>query len=126
MPTSRVTQSHKDLRVWQMGVDLSVLVYDTVKQFPPHERFGLVSQMTRAAVSVPANIAEGNARGSTRDYAHFISIARGSLMEVDTYVTIAARIGYVSQAEADSLQTHITDLSKMLRSLRERLVTQST
>ncbi len=126
MSTSRATQSHRDLRVWQMGVELSVLIYDTVKRFPSHERYGLASQMTRASVSVPANVAEGNARGSAREYAQFISIARGSLMEVETYVTIAARIGYIQNTEADSIQTHITDLSKMLRSLRERLIAQSS
>jgi len=108
-----------------MGVNLSVMIYDMVKQFPPHERYGLTSQITRAAVAVPANIAEGNARSSLREYAQFVSVARGSLMEVETFVTIAARIGYVNESDAASLQIYINDLSKMLRSLRERLIAQA-
>lgn len=123
--SERSVQSHRDLRVWQKGVDLAVLMYEVVKHFPSHERYGLSSQLTRAAASGPANIAEGNARSTTREYAHFISIARGSLMEVETFVTIALRIGYLSEQDAATLLRQIADLSKMLRSLRQRLIAKS-
>lgn len=87
-------QSHRDLAVWQKGMDLVEAVYSMTSIFPIDERYRLVHQSTRAAVSVPANIAEGHARGTRRDYAHFISIARGSLMELETYVMIAGRLRY--------------------------------
>ena len=74
-------QSHRDLTVWQKGLDLVEAVYLMTKAFPDDERYRLMHQSTRAAVSVPANIAEGHARGTRRDYANFVAIARGSLMD---------------------------------------------
>jgi four helix bundle protein len=91
-------QSHRDLIVWQKSMHLVETVYSLAKEFPEDERYRLVHQTTRAAVSVPANIAEGHARGTRRDYAHFVSIARGSLMELETYVMIAERLGYADSA----------------------------
>ena len=100
-------QSHRDLLVWQKGMDLVVTVYAVSKQFPVEERYGLIQQATRAAVAVPANLAEGHARGTRRDYAHFVSIARGSLMEVETYVMIVERLGLADQKSiADVLGTN--------------------
>src|SRR5438067_30151 len=75
--------SHRDLIVWQKAMDMAVQVYKITTNFPAHEKFGMTSQITRAAVSVAANIAEGNARGSAKDYANFLAIARGSLMETE-------------------------------------------
>jgi four helix bundle protein len=114
-------ESHRDLAVWQKGMDLVVQVYALVRPFPPSERFGLSLQMTRAAVSVPANIAEGYARNSTRDYARFLSIAKGSLMELETYVMLAERIGYAHQSATAFTLTLITELSKMLTALHSRI-----
>jgi four helix bundle protein len=79
-------------------------------------------QLTRAAASVPANIAEGNARGSRKDYAHFLAVAKGSLMESETFLMLAVRLKYLSPAEAEPVLALITDISKMLTSLRRRLL----
>ena len=78
--------SHRELIVWQKSMDLAVLVYQLSQKFPSNELYRVVSQMTRSAASVPANIAEGHARGSRKDYSHFLSIAKGSLMETETYL----------------------------------------
>ena len=91
-------------------------------KFPANEIYRLVAQMTRSASSVPANIAEGNARASRRDYSHFLSIARGSLMETETFVMLSTRLGYSNEAEAQPVLKLITEVNKMLISLRSRLV----
>jgi four helix bundle protein len=117
-------RSHKDLDVWQMAMALVEQVYALAGRFPASEKYGLVSQITRSAVSIPANIAEGHARGTRRDYAHFISIARGSLMETETYILLAVRLGFVDQGSVDNLMELITRISKMLGSLRRRLLQQ--
>jgi four helix bundle protein len=82
--------------------------------------------MTRAAASVPANIAEGNARGTKRDYANFLSVAKGSLMETETFVMLAVRLKYLSQEETASALGLVTEVNKMLRALRSRLMGQRT
>lgn len=102
-------------------MELVTEAYRLSASFPASETYRLTSQMTRAAVSVPANIAEGNGRGSTKDYVHFLSIAKGSLNEVETYLMIALRLDYVSPADAEPLQSCITEVSKMLTVLRRRL-----
>ena len=114
-------QSHRDLIVWQKAMDLVVEVYRLSERFPRTETYRLVSQITRAAASVPANIAEGHARGSSREFAHFLSIAKGSLMETETFLTLAIRLGYITPSEAESSQRLVTEVSKMLTSLRAKL-----
>src|SRR5262245_63779527 len=96
-------------------------VYLLTKTLPDEERYRLVHQATRAAASVPANIAEGHARGTRRDYAHFVSIARGSLMELETYVMIAERLGYAESGPFADIFERINELSRMLTALRRRL-----
>ena len=115
-------QSHQDLVVWQKGMDLATRVYALVKLFPTDERFRLVDQLVRAAVSVPANIAEGHARGSRKDFVHFLSIARGSLMETQTLIELAVRVGHLGQTAAAPVLALITEISKMLSVLRSRLL----
>ena len=115
-------QSHRDLAVWQKGMDLVVAVYAFAKLLPLEERYGLIQQVTRATVAVPANLTEGHSRGTRRDYAHFVSIARSSLMEAETYVMIAERLGFVTAAAARDILDRITELGRMLTSLRQRLV----
>ena len=95
-------KSHKDLSVWQKAMDFAVVVYRLVEKFPAKETYGLSSQLTRAASSVPANIAEGKARATTKDYAHFLSIARGSLMEAETFLLLAVRLDYLNEVENKS------------------------
>ena len=88
--------TYKELAVWQKAVQLVKMVYALIKQFPPEERFALADQVRRAVISIPSNIAEGNGRSSNRDYAHFLSIARGSLYETMTQLEIAESLGYIS------------------------------
>ena len=114
-------RSHRDLLVWQKAMDLVDRIYDLTESFPAREGFGLTSQITRAAVSVPANIAEGQARSTARDFANFLAIARGSLMETETLVTVAARRGFVSDVDTGPAFNQITEVSKMLTSLRRQI-----
>lgn len=88
--------SYVDLEVWQVSMDLVVECYGLAERFPPLEQYGLRSQLRRAAVSVPANIAEGHARRRTREFLHHLDIAYGSLAETETHIRIAERLGYVS------------------------------
>jgi four helix bundle protein len=114
-------QSHRDLIVWQKAMDLAEIVYGLASRFPSKEAYRLGSQITRAAASVPANIAEGNARGTKRDYANFLSVAKGSLMETETFLMLAVRLKYVTQGEASAAFALLTEVSKMLTSLRSKL-----
>ncbi len=118
---SAKVRSHRDLLVWQKAMDLADLVYDLTESFPKSEGFGLTAQITRAAVSVPSNIAEGQARSTAKDFAHFLAIARGSLMETETLLMVAMRRAYVSQTAAGPTFALITEISKMLTSLRSRV-----
>lgn len=88
-------QSHKNLDTWQQAMQLVKLTYLVSAEFPKVEQFGLTSQMRRAAVSVPSNIAEGVARGTTKEYVHFLNIARGSLSELDTQLEIAKMLTFL-------------------------------
>lgn len=114
-------QSHHDLRVWQLGMELSERVYALTQDFPTDERFGLTSQIRRAVVSIPANIAEGNARDSTKEYLRFLAIALGSLAEVETFLELAKRL-QISNPETilDILET-VEEERKMLYALRKSL-----
>ena len=115
-------ESHRDLIVWQKAMDLSVQIYRLTSCFPSAEIYRLMSQITRSAVSVPANIAEGHARGTAREYAHFLAIAKGSLMETETLLMLAVRLNYASEAEATSTLALIVEISKMLTILRNRVL----
>ena len=115
-------KSHRDLLVWQKAMDMTVQVYAICKMLPKEETYGLISQMTRAAASVAANIAEGHARGSTREYTHFLAIAKGSLMETETFLDLALRLGYIKEDQAQRVQQKITEVSKMLTVLRNKLL----
>ena len=114
--------SHRDLVVWQKAMDLAVEVYRLSQRFPREEIYRLTSQITRAVASVPGNIAEGHARSTARDYANFLSIAKGSLMETETYVMLSVRLGYITPETAAPALQLITEVSKMLTSLRSRLL----
>jgi four helix bundle protein len=103
---------------------LAVDIYRLSARFPSAEAFALTSQITRAAASVPANIAEGHARPGRKTYANFVSVAKGSLMEVQTYVALAERLGYVTPDQTAASNALITEISKMLTALRNRLRSQ--
>jgi four helix bundle protein len=113
--------SFRDLTVWQKAMDLSVEVYRLSASFPADERFRLTAQVTRAAVSVPANIAEGNARGTRKDYAHFVAIARGSLAETETFLLLAIRLRFLDEARAARAFALASEVGRMLNALRSRL-----
>lgn len=116
-------ESHRDLVVWQKAMDLAEGIYKLTGRFPRNETYRLVAQLTRAAASVPANIAEGHARATRRDYANFVAIAKGSLMETETFLMLAVRLKYVPPNDADATLRLISEISKMLTALRSRLIT---
>jgi len=91
-----VRRKHHDLVAWQVAVDLVSMLYQATEAFPQKEAFGLTAQIRRSAVSVPSNIAEGAARATKKELAHFLTIARGSLSEIDTQLTIAKNLGYLN------------------------------
>lgn len=113
-------RNHRDLRAWQQAIELVKDIYRLTADFPDTERYGLTSQMRRAAVSVPANIAEGSARSGTKELLHFLSIASGSLSELDTLTEIAKQLEYV--ADAKPIQTKIDDVAGLIMGLRASLL----
>jgi len=115
------TRVYKDLLVWQKGMLLVKGVYRLTLSFPSDEKFGLTSQMRRAAVSIPSNIAEGQARRSTGEFIQFVSHAEGSVAELDTQLLIAVDLSYCSSSEAQALFDLLLELRKMLNSLRRKL-----
>ena len=114
-------RSYKDLLVWQKGVELVKQIYILTSQFPADERFGLTTQMRRAAVSIPSNIAEGQARRTTPEFIQFISHAEGSAAELDTQLLISVELGYCQQVIAERSLSLILELRKMLNALRRKL-----
>ncbi|CAN5252183.1 four helix bundle protein [soil metagenome] len=110
-----------DLQVWAKAMDLAVLVYGLAPSMPRSEQFGMSSQMQRAATSVPANIAEGYQRGTRKDYARFISIARGSLAETETFLRLANRVGYLSTTQTQPCLELAEEVSRMLTRLKQKL-----
>ena len=113
--------SYKDLIVWQKGIEIVSEVYRVTKQFPPAEQFALTSQLQRAAVSIPANIAEGYGRNTQKEYAHFLRIAGGSLSETETLLTIARKLSYISPQECSKLEEQLAEVGKMLYALRKSI-----
>ena len=112
-----VMETHKDLRIWQQSIEMVTSIYLMTKAFPKDELFGLVSQMRRAAVSVPSNIAEGYARGTDREKLHFLRISSGSLSEVETQLILSLNLGYVIQETYDELSERVTSVWKQLNAL---------
>jgi four helix bundle protein len=119
-------RSHQDLLVWQRGIDLVVAIYRVSAQWPKSEEYGLTSQVRRAAVSIPANTAEGHGRGSPREFARFLTIARGSLREVDTYLVIATRLQILDQIDFQSLQSLANEIARLLHGLLRSLQADTT
>jgi len=112
---------YRDLRVWTDSIDLAALVYGISSSFPRAELFGMTSQMRRAAISVAANIAEGNARSSTREFLRFLSIARGSLAELDTHFVIIRSLGYANHEVVTEARQRIHLTVRMLKRLEQVL-----
>ncbi|MBQ8968485.1 MAG: four helix bundle protein [Bacteroidaceae bacterium] len=122
-------ETHKDLHVWRQSVELVTSVYVMTKTFPKDELFGLVSQIRRAAISVPSNIAEGYARGTDKEKLHFLRISSGSLSEVETQLLLSLNLGYIPQDTYDELSEKVTSVWKQLNalisSIKKRLSTQN-
>lgn len=110
-------KSYRDLDVWKKSIDLVEQIYKLTKHFPHDERFGLTSQTNRAACSIPANIAEGYGRHHRGDYLRFLSIARGSIAELETHLIIAVRLGFVSKESTKECWHLSQEVGKMLAGL---------
>jgi four helix bundle protein len=114
-------KSYRDLKVWQTAMDLVEAVYRLCGELPDSERFGLKSQIQRSAVSIPSNIAEGFGRGSVKEYSRFASIARGSLMELETQLALMVRLNLVQRETVLPLWEKAQSIGKMLTALRRSL-----
>ncbi|HXJ11565.1 MAG TPA: four helix bundle protein [Candidatus Limnocylindrales bacterium] len=114
-------QAVKDLKIWQKSIVLVEACYRASASLPVEERFGLTSQIRRASISIPANIAEGFGRWSSREFLRFLAIASGSLRELETHLVIACRLGYLSERANEPLFQSIDELAKMLFRMRERI-----
>ncbi len=117
-------RSYEDLDVWREAMMLVAAVYEASAKFPADERFGLTSQLRRAAVSVPSNIAEGHARSSTRDFLRFLSMAMGSLAELRTQFLIAEQQGFVAVDSLDPVFARVDTVGRLLRGLTKSLHTK--
>ena len=115
-------KTFKDLLVWQEAMNLVEMVYLQTKNFPKEEMYGLTSQIRRAAVSISANIAEGNGRKSRKEYLHFLSIANGSLTELETHILIAERLNYLPKEISEQIQTQLKLVGRLLNALRKSLI----
>jgi four helix bundle protein len=116
-----VKTTHRDLEVWKEGIALAKLVYEESRHLPKDELFGLTSQMRRAAVSVPSNVAEGAARGTLKEFRHYLFVSRGSLAELETLTIIAHNAGYLSEEAKVGLRQQISYVSSLLQGLLSSL-----
>jgi len=112
-----VGQSYRDLIAWQKGIELVATVYRVTQLFPKEELYGLTAQLRRAAVSIPSDIAEGQGRKSKPEFRHFLHNAAGSLMEVETQLTIAAVLGYLGQEKEAETLTQTNELGRIINGL---------
>ncbi len=114
-------RNYQDLIVWQRAMDLVEWIYRATRPFPSEERFGLTSQLRRAVVSIPSNIAEGQGRETTRDFLRFLWIAHGSLREVETHVMIANRLEFLEDDPTNDLLARASEVGRLLNGLIARL-----
>ena len=118
------TQSYKDLVVWQKGIALAKVVYRLTQNLPPEEKFGLVAQMRRSAISIPSNVAEGQARHTTGEFIQFISHAEGSVAELDTQLILSVELRFCDNSSAALALELIDELRRMLNVLRRKLASR--
>ena len=112
--------NYKNLHIWQEGINLARKIYEVTGNFPANEKYGIVSQMTRAAVSIPSNIAEGLGRVSTKEQIHFLEIAYGSLREVDCQLDIAKDLAYISDDELSDVEKQIEKVAALIAGVRKQ------
>jgi len=116
-----VVKSYKDLEVWRKAIDLVVTCYKITKSFPKNEVYGLASQLQRAAVSIPANIAEGRERKYSKEFVKHLSIAYSSLAELETHIQIAQRLNYISSTNTGKLLEQTAEIGRMINGLRKSI-----
>ena len=112
---------HENLEVWKKSVDFVVEIYKLTESFPNEEKFGLTSQVRRASVSIPTNIAEGAARTSNKEFAHFLSISQGSASEVATEILIAAKLGFIEKESFAEISAKLNEIGRMITGLRNHI-----
>jgi len=110
--------NYKELEVWKKSINMVTQIYEVTKPFPDNERFGLISPMRRAAVSIPLNIAEGSSRKSNKEFSHYLSIAIGSSFELETQILIAKNLGFLSE---NYFSNEINEIQKMIYALIQKL-----
>jgi four helix bundle protein len=111
----------RELKAWQLGMDLTEHVYLLTDSFPKSEIYGLTSQIRRSAVSIPSNLAEGNGRDSTKEFLHFIAIAVGSICELETQILLSHRLKYLKQTELETVLSLLTETKRTIRGLQKAL-----
>jgi len=116
----------RDLEVWQQSIELTASIYTLTQQYPPDERFGLVTQLRSAVVSVSSNIAEGNGRGSRKDYVRFLMTSKGSLNEVLSLLAVSRRLSLVTSGLTKPIEEHADRIGRMLMALRSSLLKRTT
>ena len=117
---------HEKLEVWNRAVEFVVTIYKVTTELPKEEKFGLISQVRRAAVSIPANIAEGAARQSTKEFSHFLAIAQGSASELETELLIAERLGYLDSGIYKEMYNELNTIARMIVGLSQHLKRKET
>ena len=117
--------SYRDLEVWKKAIVLAKRIYELTEQFPAREVYGLSSQLRRSAVSVAANIAEGQARNSKKEFKQFLSVSLGSLSELETLLTIASETSYIKGPALDDLLKFTDEITRMLKGLQKHLALKS-
>jgi four helix bundle protein len=118
---STAFKSYQDLDVWKKSMILAKDIYQATTGFPREEKFGLVNQMRRAAVSIPSNLAEGHARAGKNEFRHFVSVAMGSTAELETQILLSAELGYLQESVKANLLVQLDTIGKMLRGLYKSL-----
>lgn len=118
-------QDYRNLKIWQQGHQFVLVLYDITSHFPPEEKYGLVSQMRRAAVSIPANIAEGSAKNSDAEFGRFTTIAAGSAAELDYYLLLSRDLKFITDEQYATLSSRLDEIRRMLNSFIQRLKTKS-
>ena len=124
MSETKTAANFKDLIAWQKAMQVAALVYKLSGRFPSEEKYSLVSQMRRAAVSIPSNIAEGQARHTTGEFVQFVSHAEGSVAELETQLLLSINLGFATEVVATPVLSLLDEVRRMLNALRRSLVTR--
>ena len=119
------SSDYRQLKVWQKAMDLTVEIYSLVNKFPREENYALSDQLRRSAVSIPSNIAEGQGRNSDKEFVNFLSIARGSLWELETQIEICERLSYIDSSQKENVFTQTEEVGKMLNALAHSIELKS-